>query len=187
MQLLNSVAVPKNLIAFLAMKISKQSSNEVIMNYLKANLEQIDIVPAVTFVADYCFHGAGTLILDGYYRHVKFGSRKFWIIWDIVKIAVFLTLVIYDNSTDLGPYEPVTKDYVQILFCLKYVEFFWKARIYNSIHKRKYCSVCLNKPKQQIANTNSFIFKYCICVCRKCERFTSDCDACKFTISTHFR
>ena len=87
---------------------------------------------------------------------------------------------------------PCSKDSLTILplqtfFCLKYMEFFCKARLYNGIHRRKYCSVCLQKPKQQIANANSLIYKYCICVCRKCERFSSNCDACKFTISTHFR
>ena len=180
-----------------ARKISKQitSSYKVIMDYLKENFEQIDIVSAVTFVVDYCFNGVGSLILDGYYRRFKFGSGKLWLMWDCIALALILFHILLDirqgysileywkgNSTD-----SLTIVCVQTLFCLKYMEFFWKARLYNGIHRRKYCSVCLHKPKQQIANDNSLIYKYCICVCRKCERFSSNCDACKFTISTHFR
>ena len=41
------------------------------MNYLKENVVKIDTISAVTFVADYCFSGAGTVILDGYYRLVN--------------------------------------------------------------------------------------------------------------------
>ena len=164
------------------------------MDYLKENVEQIDIVSAVTFVADYCFYRVGSLILDGYYRRFKFGSGKLWLIWDCVALALILFHILVDigpqswqgywknNSTD-----SLKMILVHTLFCLKYMEFFWKARLYNGIHRRKYCSVCLHKPKQQIANANSLIYKYCICVCRKCERFSSNCDACKFTITTHFR
>ena len=164
------------------------------MDYLKENVEQIDIVSAVTFVADYCLYGVGSLILDGYYRHFKFGCGKLWLIWDCIAVALILFHIRLDieqgysileywkgNGTD-----SFTEFCVVALFCLKYVEFFSKARLYNGIYRRKYCSVCL-QPKQQIANANSLIYKYCICVCRKCERFSSNCDACKFTISTHFR
>ena len=161
------------------------SSSKVIMNYLKENIEQIDTVSAVTFVVDYYSYGVGSLILDGYYRRFKFGSGKLWLIWDFITLGLILVHILLDM------YKPGTDSLkiicVQTLFSLKYLELFWKARLYNAIHRRKYCSVCLHKPKQQIANSNSLMFKYCICVCRKCERFTSDCDACKFTISTHFR
>ena len=160
------------------------------MNYLKENFEQIDIVSAVTFVADYCLYGVGSLILDGYYRHFKFGSEKLLLIWDCIALALIMFHILLDIRQ--GYWTSNSKDSdtivcVQALFCLKYMELFWKARVYNGIHRRKYCSVCLHKPKQQIANANSLIYKYCICVCRKCERFSSNCDACKFTISTHFR
>ena len=163
------------------------------MNYLKENFEQIDIASAVTFVADYCLNGVGSLILDGYYRRFKFGSGKLWLIWDCIALAWILFHTLLDIRQGYWPLwtgnttDSLTIIPVQTLFCLKYMEFFWKARVYNGIHRRKYCSVCLQKPKQQIANANSLIYKYCICVCRKCERFSSNCDACKFTISTHFR
>ena len=186
------------------------------MNYLKENFEQIDIASAVTFVADYCLYGVGSLILDGYYRRFKFGSGKLWLMWDCIALALILFYILLDIRQGYSILEywkdPESTDSftifcVQTLFFLKYVEFFWKARLYNGIgipfclnyveffrkarlyngiYRRKYCSVCL-QPKQQIANANSLIYKYCICVCRKCERFSSDCDACKFTISTHFR
>ena len=69
------------------------------MNYLKENFEQIDTVSAVTFVADYCFCGAGTLILDGYYRRVKFGSGKLWLIWDSITLSLILIGILLDIRT----------------------------------------------------------------------------------------
>ena len=78
------------------------------MNYLKENFEQIDIASAVTFVADYCLYGVGSLILDGYYRRFKFGSVKLWLIWDCFALALILFHILLDirqgywtgNSTD---------------------------------------------------------------------------------------
>ena len=194
---------------------SKNHFRDIIELHMKENVEQIDIVSAVTFVADYCLYGVGSLILNGYYRHFKFGCGKLWLIWDCIAVALILFHIRLDieqgysileywkgNGTDsftefcvvalfcLKYVEFFSKarlyNGIYIPFCLNYVEFFRKARLYNGIYRRKYCSVCL-QPKQQIANANSLIYKYCICVCRKCERFSSNCDACKFTISTHFR
>ena len=123
-----------------------------------------------------------------YYRNIKYNSGKFWLIWDVITMALLLIMILMDlwlpPNKDLSS---GTQFFISRLFLVKYLEFFYKSMFYNAIHRRKYCSVCLTKPKQQINNSNTLTFKYCICVCRKCERFTSDCNACKFTISTHFR
>ena len=51
-------------------KNKKSRSSDVyliVMSYLKEKLVEIDTVSALTFVADYCFSGAGSLILDWYH------------------------------------------------------------------------------------------------------------------------
>ena len=67
------------------------------MNNLKENFEQIDIASAVTFVADFCLYGVGSLILDGYYRRFKFGSGKLWLIWDCITLALILFHIFVDT------------------------------------------------------------------------------------------
>ena len=83
--------------------------------------------------------------------------------------------------------ESQIKETFKTLFFVKYIEYVILAKISNSQHKKINCIVCLKKPKQQLLNPNQSMIKYCICVCRKCERLSDDCDACKFTILTHFR
>ena len=149
---------------------------------------QFDPLIAAVFLLDYKCWGSGTLILDYYHRRIKtIDTRKYHIFMDIFSFILFMYSCFFDVLYPKYYKEPVIRDTFEILFFLKYIEYFICARFSNSQHKKINCIVCLKKPKQQMLNPNQSMIKYCICVCRKCERLSDDCDACKFTILTHFR
>ena len=150
---------------------------------------QFDPLTAAVFLLDYKCWGVGTLILDTYHRRIKtFDSRKFYIVMDIFSFILFIYSVFFDilyPSINIG--DSQIKETFETLFCVKYIEYFIFAKLSNSQHKKINCIVCLKKPKQQMPNPNQSMIKYCICVCKKCERLSENCEACKFTIMTHFR
>ena len=153
-------------------------------------VKQFDPLIAAVFLLDYKCWGAGTLILDFYHRRVKnVDYRKFYISMDIFSIILLMYSVFFDILYPVGTMykEPALKETSQLLFIVKYIEYSICAILSNSQHKKINCIVCLKKPKQQMLNPNQSMIKYCICVCKKCERLSGDCDACKFTILTHFR
>ena len=159
-------------------------------------VKQFDPLIAAIFLLDYKCWGVGTLILDFYHRRIKtIDYRKFYISYvyynityhmDICTFILIMYGVFYDIQNPKMK-APATKDVFHLLFIVKYIEYSICAIFSNSQHKKINCIACLKKPKQQMLNPNKSMIKYCICVCKKCERLSGDCDACKFTILTHFR
>ena len=160
--------------------------NEKLFQFVK----QFDPLVAAVFLLDFKCWGAGTLILDYYHRRIKKKNQfsgKFYIIMDIFSFVLFMCSVFFDILYPKYYKELITRETFETLFFVKYIEYFISARLSNSQHKKINCIVCLKKPKQQMLNPNQSMIKYCICVCKKCERLSDNCDACKFTVLTHFR
>ena len=154
-------------------------------------VKQFDPLIAAIFLLDYKCWGVGTLILDFYHRRIKtididIFYRGYYISMDLCTFILIMYGVFLDIQNPKMK-DPATKDTFQLLFIVKCIEYSICAVFSNSQHKKINCIVCLKKPKQQMLNPNKSMIKYCICVCKKCERLSGDCDACKFTILTHFR
>ena len=179
---------------------SHNKSQAITMYYLQEKAEellqfvkQFDPFIAGIFLLDYKCVGTGTVIYDVYHRRIKcfdtFNILEFRSFMDIFSFILFMYSVffdiLYNPRMNIG--ESQIKETFKTLFFVKYIEYVILAKISNSQHKKINCIVCLKKPKQQLLNPNQSMIKYCICVCRKCERLSDDCDACKFTILTHFR
>ena len=175
--------------------ITKVKQSQFTMYNLKERKEelfqfvkQFNPLVAAVFLLDYKCWGAGTLILDFYHRRIKtIDYRKFYIFMDIFSFILFMCSAFFDILYLKYYKEPIIRETLETLFFVKYIEYFICARLSNSQHKKINCIVCLKKPKQQMLNPNQSMIKYCICVCKKCERLSDNCDACKFTILTHFR
>ena len=164
-------------------------------------VKQFDPLIAAIFLLDYKCWGVGTLILDFYHRriktidqrpqsgHIAWPTRKYYIFMDLFSFTQIMYGCFFDILYPSPEFykEPAIRDAFETLFFVKYIEYFICARFSNSQHKMINCVVCLKKPKQEMLNPNKSMVKYCICVCRKCERLSDDCYACKFTILTHFR
>ena len=163
------------------------------MDFLKSKCEDlvefficINTVSVVTFILDCNLAGLGTLILEKYHIFVKKSyKKKSW--YDVIQLFLLCPMGLLDFYISLDEFLYYLKGLLQGLFCAKYLHYIWCSRKYNTIQKRKNCSVCGLKQKISSLDLNQEIFKHCICVCGKCKRPITECDACGFSIATQFK